>query len=147
MEPVNGMSALGRLSIDPRHERALDGQNLSMDPDREHGRWAATGHECGYIRARLRLLTTAQGGRHTPICSGYRAHWAFPPGFHQEDHDAPLTLEPERTLAPGDEAMVRLHPLAPDLWPQGTPGLRLSMFEGTKLVGLADVVEFVPPVP
>jgi len=122
-------------------------QNLSMDPEREHDRWAATEHECGYIRARLRLLTTAQGGRHTPIYSGYRSHWAFPPGFRQEGHDAPLTLELTITLAPGEEAMVRLHPIAPDLWPQVAPGLRLSMFEGARLVGLADVVEVVPPVP
>jgi translation elongation factor EF-Tu-like GTPase len=126
--------------------RATDGQNLGMDPDREHDRWTALELERGYIRARLRLLTTEQGGRHTPIRSGYRSHWAFPPDVHQEDHDAPLTLEATKVLAPGEEAMVRLHPLAPDLWPPVAPGLRLSMFEGARLVGQADVVAVVPPV-
>ncbi|WP_216206993.1 hypothetical protein [Amycolatopsis aidingensis] len=118
-----------------------------MDTEREHDRWTATERECGYIRARLRLLTTAQGGRLTSICSGYRAHWAFPPDVDQERHDAPLTLEQARTLAPGEDAMVRLHPLVPDLWPQVAVGLRLSMLEGARVVGLADVMETVSPVP
>jgi hypothetical protein len=56
-----------------------------------------------------------------------------------------LTLEGRKTLAPGNEAMIRLHPLARDLWPPLSPGLRLSMLEGPLLVGLADVVNVVPP--
>lgn len=117
-----------------------------MDPDREHDRWAATEPERGYIRAWLRLLTAEQGGRQTPIRSGYRSHWAFPPDFHRERHDAPLTLEAKGPFTPGEEAMVRLHPLVPELWPPVFPGLRLSMFEGARLIGLADVVEVIHPV-
>ncbi|MEV6621145.1 hypothetical protein AB0M83_27955 [Amycolatopsis sp. NPDC051106] len=117
-----------------------------MEPDHEHDRWTATEEERGYIRARLRLVTTEQGGRHTAIHSGYRAHWAFPSDVHRERHDAPLTLEGRKTLAPGNEAMIRLHPLAPDLWPPISAGLRLSMLEGPRLVGLADVVNVVPPL-
>ncbi|GAB2556250.1 hypothetical protein GCM10027167_73870 [Nocardia heshunensis] len=115
-----------------------------MDPDHEHDRWTATEPARGYIRARL-LLPISEEGRRTPIRSGYRAHWAFPPDFHPDHHDAPLTLETGRTLAPGEEAMVRLHPLVPDLWPPITPGLRLSMLEGSRLVGLAEIEEAIPP--
>ncbi|WP_290051998.1 hypothetical protein [Amycolatopsis solani] len=97
-----------------------------------------------HIRARLRLLTTEQGGRRTPITSGYRSHWAFPPDHHPDRHDGPVTLDAVRTLAPGEEAMVRLHPLVPDLWPPLIPGLRLTMYEGARVVGFAEVVEVVP---
>lgn len=117
-----------------------------MDPDREHDRWTATEPERGYVRARLRLLATGQGGRRTPIHSGYRSHWAFPPDLASEHHDAPLTLETVTALAPGEEAMVRLHPLVSDLWPPVVPGLRLSMHEGPRIVGLADVVDVVSPI-
>jgi hypothetical protein len=40
---------------------------------------------------------------------------------------------------------VRLHPLAPDLWPALSPGLRLTMREGSRVVGVAGVIEVVTP--
>ncbi|MEA5362488.1 hypothetical protein VA596_23325 [Amycolatopsis sp., V23-08] len=116
-----------------------------MSAESEHSRWTAAEPERGYIRARLRLLTAGQGGRQNPIRSGYRSHWGFPPDLHPDSHDAPLTLEVVKTLSPGEQAMVRLHPLVPDLWPPVTSGLRLSMYEGARIVGRADVVEVVPP--
>jgi len=41
--------------------------------------------------------------------------------------------------------MVRLHPLVPDLWPAITPGLRLEMREGSRVVGHAEITEIVSP--
>ncbi|MGK2876752.1 MAG: hypothetical protein ACSLEW_14135 [Nocardioides sp.] len=117
-----------------------------MDIEHEHERWTADERENGYIRARLRLLTHDESGRQSPIASGYRAHWAFAPEIPGERHDAPLTLEtgPIEWLAPGEEAMVRLHPLVPELWPPIVPGIRLTMLEGARVVGVAEVVEAVP---
>lgn len=117
-----------------------------MDIEHEHERWTADERENGYLRARLRLLTHDEGGRQSPIASGHRAHWAFAPEIHGERHDAPLTLEtgPREWLDPGEEAMVRLHPLFPDLWPPIVPGIRLTMLEGARIVGVAEVVEAVP---
>jgi translation elongation factor EF-Tu-like GTPase len=120
--------------------------NRGVDIEREHERWSDEERAHGYIRARLRLLTTDEGGRNSPIYSGHRSHWAFPPEVHEERHDAPLTLEGTRVLALGDEAMARLHPLFPELWPEVEPGLRLTMLEGARIVGTAEVVEVVPPV-
>ncbi|GAA5014900.1 hypothetical protein GCM10023317_53880 [Actinopolymorpha pittospori] len=121
--------------------------NRRVDIWPEHDRWTAIEGEHGYIRARLWLLSTEDGGRKGPIASGYRSCWAFPPEVHDEMHDAPLTLESGvgEWLAPGAEAIVRLHPLAPDLWPPITPGIRLTMVEGARVVGMADVLEAVPP--
>lgn len=115
-----------------------------MNVDLEHDRWTSAEPEKGYIRVRLRLTAAEQRGRRTPLNSGYRAHWGFPTDFHQENLDAPLTLEGARTLAPGGETIARLHPLVPELWPSIEPGLRLSMLEGSRLVGVADVIEVVP---
>lgn len=122
-------------------------QNQPVDIESEHERWTAGEHDGGYIRARLRLVSTQEGGRQTPIASGYRSHWAFPPEVHRDSHDAPLTIEsgPGRWMAPGEETVVRLHPLAPAYWPRIASGLRLTMLEGSRVVGHAEVLEVVPP--
>lgn len=116
-----------------------------MDIRHEHERWTEAERENGYIRASLRLLSHDEGGRQSPIASGYRSHWAFPPEIHGERHDGPLTLEagPSEWLDPGEEANVRLHPLFPDLWPPLVPGVRLTMLEGARVVGVAEVIEAV----
>ncbi|GAA3527979.1 hypothetical protein AFL01nite_02840 [Aeromicrobium flavum] len=113
--------------------------------NRDSTRWQERGLEHGYVRARLRLLTTEQGGRRTPIISGYRSCWGFPPELHGDMHDGPLLIERQEALAPGEVAIVRLHPLVPDLWPRVSEGLRLGMFEGPRKVGDAVVIEVVAP--
>lgn len=114
----------------------------------QHLRITSTERDEGYIRARLRLRPSSDGGRRTAMASGYRSHWAFPPEVHAERHDAPLTFEegPERWLSPGEEATVRLHPFAPDLWPVVRPGLELTLLEGARVIGTARVLEVVPPL-
>lgn len=118
-----------------------------MGEEQEHERWTSTEDERWFVRARLRLLTSEEGGRRTPITSGGRSHWSFPPEIHADGHDAPLTLErgPQQWLQPGEDTTVRLHPLAPDLWPPLSEGLRLTMCEGARVVGIAEVIEVVAP--
>ncbi|WP_421732443.1 hypothetical protein [Cellulomonas sp.] len=116
-----------------------------MEIEREHQRWLDHELEHGYIRVRLRLLTTAEGGRRTSIYSGYRAHWGFPPEVHRESHDAPLVLEDALELELGQSATARIHPMWPQGWPEVTPGLRLGMFEGSRLVGTAEVLSQIGP--
>lgn len=141
---------MSRSGIDLRRtDRGMSMRQYgTVDVEREHDRWSEVEAEHWYVRARLRLLTPAEDGRQTGIASGYRSHWTFPAAAHREGHDAPLTLEggPGVWLEPGDEADVRLHPLAPELWPILTPGLELTMREGARVVGVAEVVEVVHPV-
>jgi hypothetical protein len=113
--------------------------------DIEHERWAAEEREHGYVRARLRLLSSSEGGRQGAIATGYRSHWAFPPEVHHERHDGPLTLESGQWLDPGNETTIRLHPLFPDLWPNLVPGTTLTMLEGARVVGYAEVLAVAPP--
>jgi translation elongation factor EF-Tu-like GTPase len=124
-------------------------QTLPVDEEREHDRWTATESEQWFVRARLHLLTNQEGGRTAPIASGYRSHWTFPPEVHDDGQDGPLTFErrPGAWLQPGEQTIVRLHPLAPHLWPTLSPGLRLTMKEGARVVGTAEVIEVVAPRP
>ncbi|SKB10100.1 hypothetical protein [Aeromicrobium choanae] len=113
---------------------------------RDLDRWQEHGREHGYIRARLRLLTTEQGGRQGAIHSGYRSCWGFPLALHADMHDGPLLIERREILDPGEVAIVCLHPLFPEFWPEVSEGLPLVMFEGSRKVGEAVVIEVVPPV-
>lgn len=113
--------------------------------DRDIARWQEHERQQGYIRARLRLLTSEQGGRSGPIYSGYRSCWGSPPDVHEDMHDGPLLIEGQDVLNPGEVATVRLHPLFPEYWPEVSEGLILGMFEGSRQVGEAVVVEVVSP--
>ncbi|MEZ5092985.1 hypothetical protein [Nocardioides sp.] len=48
-------------------------------------------------------------------------------------------------LTPGETAILRLHPLFPDYWPEVSDRLSLGMFEGSRKVGEAGVIEVVAP--
>ena len=96
-----------------------------------------------YIRARIRLQSTADGGRLAPILSGYR------PGFVLGDattstraiqSDAAIFLEGMTELAPGDSGMAWLQPLVPEHWKSLAPKA-IPFYEGNRLVGVADVIE------
>ncbi|MFZ2502751.1 MAG: hypothetical protein WAW88_08795 [Nocardioides sp.] len=113
--------------------------------ERDLERWRHWGRKYGFVRARLRLLTTDEGGRRTAILSGYRSCWGFPSEVHDEMHDGPLLIEGQSHIDPGDSAVVSLHPLMPELWPEVLPGMTLGMFEGSRQVGEAIVLELVGP--
>jgi len=100
----------------------------------------------GFVRARLALLATEEGGRMRPILSGYRPQWDL--GHRTETgaiaySDAEVWIEGMGTLEPGAERMVRLHPFFPEYWRDVAPGAVLDMYEGNRRLGQAHVVEVV----
>jgi hypothetical protein len=99
---------------------------------------AGYGERVGYLRAKLRLTRTEDGGRKGPVYSGYRSTWAW--GGLTEDgleihHDASLTLESGVRLGLGEERTVRLYPIAPEFWAGLALGQRIEMREGHRVVG------------
>lgn len=97
----------------------------------------------GFIRVRLYLVPTEEGGRSRPIWSDYRASWDIG-GVYEGDktiNDAPLTLEGAENLEPGQIGLARLHPIARQFWDHVQPGLEIYAYEGARLVGVAEVVE------
>ena len=115
------------------------------EAERRH--WEGREREQGFIRVRLRLLGTDEGGRTGPIADGYRSSWDI--GNRSEDdeptiNDAPLLFdEPGKWLAPRESSTARLHPLAPELWRHVGPGLEVVMKEGARVVGRGEVIEVV----
>jgi len=105
--------------------------------------WLDYEAEHGFIRVRLRLLTAEEGGRSRPIYSDYRASWDIGNTYEGEwtVNDAPLVLEDVDKLDPGDEALARIHPIAPQFWNHVEPGLRIYAHEGPRRVGEATVID------
>jgi hypothetical protein len=79
-------------------------------------------NENGYVRARLTLTSTQDGGRHGWIASGYRSCWDVSRAGDQSLlTDAPLLIEEAGRLDPGRSAIVRLHPLFREYWTDVAP--------------------------
>lgn len=93
--------------------------------------------EHGYVLVRLTLTRTKDGGRRTPVASGYRACWDISrAGDHSLLTDAPLLIEGAEWLKPGKSAITRLHPLFREYWTDLARNRRLGKFEGSRRVGL-----------
>ncbi len=75
---------------------------------------------------------------------GYRA--AFWLGRYTSDgqkhyHDAPLRLEGTSEIPPGGGGIAVLRPVCPEFWRSVAVGDRLEMCEGSRVVGVAVVLE------
>jgi hypothetical protein len=125
-------------------ERAAEA--MSLDADAQRLRWRRVEAERGYLRVSLKLTPPIEG-RKTPISSGYRACWDI--GATHDGvrtfNDAPITIEYARSIEPGADGTVRLHPLAPEFWTQMRAGHAITMYEGSRVVGHGVVLEVVPP--
>lgn len=102
------------------------------------------GERVGFVRVRLGLVPTEDGGRRSHIFSGYRSSWHW--GERNDEglavhHDAPVTFEGSDRLALGTEATARLYPLFPEYWSAVKPGQRIEMREGARVVGIATIIE------
>lgn len=100
----------------------------------------------GFIRARFTLF--AEGGRRSAVFEDYRCDWDI--GNVEEDgnptiNGGPLTLEGKDELRPGEQSIVRIHPIAPQFWTHVTPGMAIRAHEGARVVGSAEVLEVIPP--
>ena len=99
--------------------------------------------EQGYFLADLTVTPSDEGGRGTDLASGCRANWRLPGTDAQ--YSASITIEGRDLLAPGENAVVRVHPTFPRAWPVIEAGSKLRMLEGLRTVGTALVLEVVPP--
>jgi hypothetical protein len=56
-----------------------------------------------------------------------------------------ITIEAAEAIGPGATGLVRLHPMYWDAWEGVRAGQRITMLEGLRIVGVAEVLEVVPP--
>jgi len=88
----------------------------------------------------LRLLTTAEGGRETPLASGYRSLVRFGADDSERAWGVEITFDAPAALAPGESAEVHLWSWAWD--ESGTApqvGTRMFLYEGARIVGTGTV--------
>jgi translation elongation factor EF-Tu-like GTPase len=85
--------------------------------------------------ADVQLLSTDEGGRETPLKSGYRSVARFGANDDAELWGVEITFDPQSELAPGQAALVHVAAWA---WPQGEPppsaDTPVSVYEGARLV-------------
>jgi translation elongation factor EF-Tu-like GTPase len=93
----------------------------------------------------MRLLTTEEGGRRSPIFGDYRPNWSIGVADANKQSGAPVVIDDDARVAPGDSAPVCLFPMWPEHWEGVKPGTELFAFEGARLVGTAVVTEVIPP--
>ena len=96
--------------------------------------------------ARLTLRTTEEGGRRTPVRSGYRP--IFDIGKRLPDgqisyHDAQVTVMGRDSIRPGEAADVILWCPEPSSWNQEVVGATIRACEGPKIIGEAEVLEML----
>lgn len=119
--------------------------------EQQRAQWERGGRQQGFIRVRFRLLTAEEGGRQGPIGDGYRASWDI--GNRTESgermlNDGPMLFEDgDGSVSPGAGGVARIHPTAPESWADVRPGLDVVMYEGSRVVGRAEVLEVVNASP
>jgi translation elongation factor EF-Tu-like GTPase len=89
------------------------------------------------FNAELQLLTVADGGRETPLRSGYRSIARF--GDDEELWGVEITFRTPEMLAPGESAVVSLMAWADPQTPSA--GTRIQVYEGARLVATGTVRE------
>jgi translation elongation factor EF-Tu-like GTPase len=92
------------------------------------------------IEAEIRFLTTEEGGRHTPVRSGYR------PQFYYDGHDWDAHQEyPDiEWVHPGETARTLLWFLSPDAHlGRVHVGMEFEVREGARVVGRGHVMKVI----
>ena len=100
-----------------------------------------------YIKVRLQMRRTEDGGRHRPIYSGYRPNcWIgrTTETGEREYSDAAVLLESTDILHPGEVATARLQPARPEFWESVDVGSRIEVCEGHRVIADAEVLELFP---
>ena len=101
----------------------------------------------GYIRARLRVVAVEAGGPPAGVADGTRPNWGIGQRLSGDGllGRAPVTVESAGRIAPGETGDVRVHPSDWDAWADVRPGQSIPMLEGSRIVGIAEIVEVVLP--
>lgn len=92
--------------------------------------------------AELQYLTTAQGGRKTPACSGYRPQVKF--DFTEMQTSGQQIFVDRETVYPGDKAEAKIKIFSPDYFANSlTEGMNFEFREGATLIGTGKIKRII----
>jgi hypothetical protein len=99
----------------------------------------------GGYRIRLRLRSTHDGGRETPLLGAteYRVNWRIVSRDPGKQTGGPTLIDAE-LLSPGEEGTATLTPFELTAWQCVGVGTELTAFEGAREVAEAVVTEVIP---
>ena len=101
--------------------------------------------ESTYVEAKLTLRTTEEGGRKTGIKTGYRPNHVFEynkDGNFLTTYIGEIQFDPDKTIMPGETAMVTVHfLLIPEVQKYLTVGRHWFIHEGSRLLGNAEITK------
>jgi elongation factor Tu len=93
------------------------------------------------IRARIHVLSTAEGGRRNPIYSGYRAGLFLGPD-PSVGNDGVVTLEGIEECPPGEDCVAQIALLHPELVKGPLhPTTVFELKEGGRIVGMGTILD------
>jgi hypothetical protein len=92
------------------------------------------------------MLTSEEGGRKSPIFSGYICDCRVPAGEGHQLTAGAIWLGAAESLAPGETGSAWIQPGSPERWREVVVGTEVGLCEGPVLVGVASVLE-VRPIP
>lgn len=123
---------------------------MMLDRSRRWCEWRGWEVQHGTIRATLTLLGAEEGGRRSAFAGDGRLRPLWDLGHRtaagqRNLNIARLWVEFAPQLGPGETAGVRLAPLQPEQWQHLKPGDVITMHEARPAVGLAEVIEVLPP--
>ncbi|MFP1626449.1 hypothetical protein ACLB9X_15025 [Streptomyces sp. 5K101] len=138
------------LSVDFWELLAEAARQMMLDRSRRWCEWRGWEVQHGTVRATLSLLEAEEGGRQAAFSGDGRLRPLWDIGNRTADggrdlNIAMLWVEFAEELGPGETADVRLAPLSPDQWLHLKVGDVITMHEGRPVVGMATVIEILPP--
>ncbi|MFD8912640.1 hypothetical protein [Streptomyces sp. NPDC059575] len=125
-------------------------RQMMSDRSRRWCEWRRWEVEHGTIRATLTLLGAHEGGRQGAFSGDGRLRPLWDIGNRSADgrqglNVARLWVEFAPEFGPGETADVRLAPLQPEQWRHLRRGDVITMHEGQLAVGIAEIIEVLPP--
>lgn len=98
----------------------------------------------GFFEVRLSLLPASEGGRGTPVTSGYMPNWWLPGTPERVLASAAIEILDADVLFPGATATARVYPFFAAIWDGVDIGAELDVTEGPhRTIGKAVVTRIV----
>jgi hypothetical protein len=96
----------------------------------------------GYFVVQLHLFTVEEGGQGRHLQSGFRATWTTEDVPHAMRGPVVFADSLVRSMGPGEDAVVHVHPELPAAWAHVQPGMRLHLHKNLpRALGEGHVIE------